>query len=62
MKMDRKLQPLIEILPVVFYKYKSFPKIRMQEYDELIDRFIKYKRKGSFEVSKSVRPFYKKLI
>jgi hypothetical protein len=59
---DRKPQPLMEILPIVFYKHICFSKIRMQVNDELIDRFIKCKRQGSFEISKSVRPFYKKLI
>lgn len=62
MKNDRKIEPLMEILPIVFLRYRSFPKIRMKKDNELTDRFFTRKINGSFQVSKRVTPFYKKLI
>ncbi|MDD4673858.1 MAG: hypothetical protein PHI03_13075 [Bacteroidales bacterium] len=61
MNEKNQVKPVVEILPVVYKKSKCTPKVRMIETNELINRRYIVKD-GSFQITLTVKPFYKSIL
>jgi hypothetical protein len=60
--MDTKTQLELGILPVVFRKSKCMAKVRRIEPNEKVNRYYTVNEQGSFQITHTVEPFYKKVL